>query len=329
MILITVENLCRKIFLLLLILVAFSFCTTKSIAQGELSIISSMTEFSAKIGQSDNQWYQLSGYGFDPFQPISLDVSDPSGTFTISADNGLTYATTAETQADEFGDVDAPIEVRYIPPDAGPHSATISHSANGSTTKTLSVDGNPIVMPVTFLSFTAKEMKNFILLEWETATELNNSHFEVELMKDVETGFAKVGEVKSKVTNSKTLTSYTFSIPLSTGNLQYYLRLKQVDLDGAFSYSKIISASISGTKISISPNPSASTYTLNVTTSRGGTVRIVVVNSNGSEICKSSYAVTNGDNSFDLPLNSQPPGMYFFIAEHNGIYHQKKFIKIM
>src|SRR5690606_10854626 len=101
----------RKILYLLLILIIFFFHPVKkSNGQGTFMIDDSdITEFSAKIGQNDDQYYYLSGYGFTAFQIVYLEVSDPSGAFTISTDNGSTYATTGEVQADEFGDIDAQI----------------------------------------------------------------------------------------------------------------------------------------------------------------------------------------------------------------------------
>jgi hypothetical protein len=94
---------------------------------------------------------------------------------------------------------------------------------------------NPI--PVELTTFSADVVESDVLLKWETATELNNSGFEIERSRD-KVVFNTIGFIKGKG-NSTERNNYSFiDINPSAGN--YYYRLKQVDFNGEYEYSKII-----------------------------------------------------------------------------------------
>jgi hypothetical protein len=106
-----------------------------------------------------------------------------------------------------------------------------STSGDQPYTKTFSAT----VMPVKWLDFTASRLGDIINLKWRTASEINNSHFEVEHSIDGEK-WLNVGKVKG-YGNSNTINNYTFTYNYLTNNKAYF-RLKQVDFNGTFEYSK-------------------------------------------------------------------------------------------
>ncbi|OKL41205.1 hypothetical protein [Pontibacter flavimaris] len=92
-------------------------------------------------------------------------------------------------------------------------------------------------LPVELASFEGKVTQSGISLEWETASEQNNSHFEVERSADGKT-FAALGSVPGNGNSSVSLAySYLDKYPLEGMN---YYRLKQVDVDGRYEYSKVV-----------------------------------------------------------------------------------------
>lgn len=92
-------------------------------------------------------------------------------------------------------------------------------------------------MPVELTNFTASVKNNSVELLWNTATETNNSRFEVE--KKIENfAWLKIGSIPGNGTSTKSH-SYRFVDANSTFNHAFY-RLRQVDLDGSYSYSKTI-----------------------------------------------------------------------------------------
>lgn len=110
---------------------------------------------------------------------------------------------------------------------AGPSYATQSTSGFVSGT----------ALPVTWNYFKATTENNAILLEWSTATEINNSHFDIE-RASADGNFEKIGEVMGNGnSHEKLYYNFTDKNPL-TGKSFY--RLKQTDFDGAFEYSEVV-----------------------------------------------------------------------------------------
>ncbi len=95
----------------------------------------------------------------------------------------------------------------------------------------------PIIVPVELISFSASSVSTGVLLEWETATELNNLGFEIERSND-NNSFVRVGFVKGKgTTTEKNVYSLTDKTAESK---KYYYRLKQIDYDGKYTLSNSI-----------------------------------------------------------------------------------------
>ncbi|MBN8547133.1 MAG: T9SS type A sorting domain-containing protein [Ignavibacteria bacterium] len=90
-------------------------------------------------------------------------------------------------------------------------------------------------LPVELISFTASVRNNTVQLNWETATEVDNYGFEIE-RKDNSTVWTKIGFVEGHYT-SNSPKYYNFS-DKPTGSGKYSYRLKQIDNDGEFEYSK-------------------------------------------------------------------------------------------
>lgn len=110
-------------------------------------------------------------------------------------------------------------------------------------------------LPVEFISFTGKAMKNkTVSLNWATATESNNKEFEVEYSTDGK-AFKMVDKVKG-AGSTFTRQDYAFEHRAAAAGINYY-RLKQVDYDGAFEYSDVISVELSAKQSSyrVFPNP--------------------------------------------------------------------------
>jgi hypothetical protein len=93
-------------------------------------------------------------------------------------------------------------------------------------------------LPIELLSFTSScDNEMGIVLEWLTATELNNDFFTIERSIDA-INFESIGEVQGQG-NSAYQHTYYFRDMISNGGITYY-RLKQTDFNGAFTYSEII-----------------------------------------------------------------------------------------
>ncbi|RPI61316.1 MAG: hypothetical protein EHM44_08880, partial [Ignavibacteriales bacterium] len=116
-------------------------------------------------------------------------------------------------------------------------------------------------VPVELLSFTGSSIENTVTLNWITATETNNSGFEVQRLKDSKIekikNWKSIGFINGQGTTTESK-SYSFTDKdLTEGKYRY--RLKQIDFDGSFEYSTVISVELDlPTKFTLNqnyPNP--------------------------------------------------------------------------
>ena len=98
------------------------------------------------------------------------------------------------------------------------------------------------LLPVELSSFASVAQGRTVVLNWSTKTEKNSDRFEVERSMVTKENWSTVGTVKASVlSNSPKSYSYTDS-KLQSGKYQY--RLKMVDNNGTFSYSKVEGAEV-------------------------------------------------------------------------------------
>lgn len=102
------------------------------------------------------------------------------------------------------------------------------------------------ILPVEFQSLQALFMpaSSSVKVDWSTAKEWNNSHFEIERSVGGISNFIVIGTIDGKGWSDQE-TNYTFddnSLPAGKNNIYY--RIKQVDFDGAMAYSKVVAAQV-------------------------------------------------------------------------------------
>lgn len=120
-------------------------------------------------------------------------------------------------------------------------------------------------LPVELIGFTAQLSDDGVRLQWETTAEYDNSHFEVLSSTDGKS-FSLIGTAKAKSPNGA---SYMhIDRPEASGT--YYYKLKQVDKDGGYSFSKVVSVEFDRTEGAnvkswkLSPNPVESGSALSI-----------------------------------------------------------------
>ncbi|GEO02730.1 hypothetical protein AAE02nite_03940 [Adhaeribacter aerolatus] len=163
---------------------------------------------------------------------------------------------------------------------------------------------NPL--PVELVSFKGRRVKGEVELVWQTAMEKDNDYFTLEQSADGK-NFSEVARVKG-AGNSNQLKHYSYLHRNAPAKVTYY-RLKQTDLDGAFTYSNIVV--VSGTSntgvLAAYPNPSTGQYTIqgiaNVT-------EALVVDATGRIVLKAAASLNN-EIGLNLNLADQKPGVYF------------------
>ncbi|MBK7227287.1 MAG: T9SS type A sorting domain-containing protein [Ignavibacteriales bacterium] len=105
--------------------------------------------------------------------------------------------------------------------------------------------GNSIV-PVELISFSVNVSNNSVTLNWITATELNNSGFQIERSKKLEARseiWENIGFVDGNGTTAESHSYSFFDDKIINGKYSY--RLKQIDFDGTFAYSNEVEVDLS------------------------------------------------------------------------------------
>jgi len=116
----------------------------------------------------------------------------------------------------------------------------------------LDLNGN-FTLPVELISFKADKQNQTVLLTWKTAQEQNSDRFEIERSSNG-TAFNSKGSVAA-AGNTNSITNYSFKDIDPMNGINYY-RLKQVDKDGSFIYSRTVSVSFDASKnLIVFPNP--------------------------------------------------------------------------
>lgn len=129
--------------------------------------------------------------------------------------------------------------------------------------------GTAEALPVRLVSFTAKrrtgsDLSNDVLLEWTTSSEENFDHFEVEVVVGNEdyrlNRFVKIGEVAGNGGGLSNQQYFFTDTENNKSGVRYY-RLKMIDQDGSYTYSRARPV-IFGDKMEwhIYPNPSAGIF---------------------------------------------------------------------
>jgi len=120
---------------------------------------------------------------------------------------------------------------------------------------------NSAVLPVEWVLFEGKVHAGEVILIWKTASELNNHGFYVERLEDGV--FEKKGFVAGRGTTSES-SNYQFNDVWNTSTGEQYYRLRQVDFDGRFALSPVISVNFDQSKDQPSVYPSLVTERISI-----------------------------------------------------------------
>ena len=170
---------------------------------------------------------------------------------------------------------------------------------------------NPL--PVGLTDFSASRCGNKICLFWNTVSENNNDHFEIERSADGRI-FNSIGSVNGNGTTSIGH-NYTFSDAHPLNGKNYY-RLKQVDIDRKFSFSSVLrvnNLSVSPFSAFISPNPAGSVMNLVIEgIKEKEKLLLVVMNTSGMIVHRENLSAGGTTMVKSLPRPAISAGLYFY-----------------
>ena len=189
-----------------------------------------------------------------------------------------------------------------------------------------------VVLPLELLDFRAVQEDKSLLINWKTANERNISHFEVEKSADptaknwlvIAQKEAQNGQNTEGVYFAKDAAAFTQS------NIVLY-RLKMVNQDGTFTYSKVITQQRTGdfSRLKIHPNPVTNAFELTIESDRNTTQTIGIVDIMGRINQQITLNVSKGVNHQTLDVHALPSGIYFLkMSDNKGQNHTLKWVKL-
>lgn len=182
-------------------------------------------------------------------------------------------------------------------------------------------------LPIELISFDANDNGNGkVKLNWSTASERNNEYFQIETSID---GLAfNVLERIEGALNSDVVKTYSYVDDAPSYGNNYY-RLKQVDTNGDFEYSDVISIKITSgfdNLVSIFPNPVSQELNVKINTPLNKEAHFYIINMVGQIVFESDVIT---ETNYSINLENLTSGTYFIkLIESDKVIIQQKFVKL-
>lgn len=202
-------------------------------------------------------------------------------------------------------------------------------TTNYQTTGYLTSNDN--TLPVEFISFTANKQNEQVLLNWITASEINNKSFGVERSYDAQT-WNEIGIVKGAGTTLKnTYYQYLDNNPEYSNiypTTSIFYRLKQMDFDGKENYSNIVAVDWTQpdlAAVDIAPNPFTEELYISINSNEPSTIAVELQNLMGEMYVNKSMQLDYGKNTIHInDFNTVPAGVYLLhIQQQQGSQYFK------
>lgn len=220
------------------------------------------------------------------------DTTSPESSFTSNGDTGTI------TVGGNFVDSECPY------PEGTYTFCDCSGQSNFSACDT--------ALPIELMQFSGQQKGASIVLQWSTASELNNDFFTIERLTQEDT-FENIGEYSGSGTSLRLINYEAFDYNPAPGN--NYYRLKQTDFSGAYEYSSIIKVEFQGSKngVVVFPNPAADNVTVTLCKQKPGAILPISILSSNGVLCIKENAIVDesGNLSKNIQVDHLSPGVYF------------------
>ncbi len=284
--------------------------------------------------EASGSWPALgnSGDDFGIFTSLGVGIHGISygdGTPTTDFDGGWGQADISSVAANTSA-----YFTEDTPGEAGTGTNWLTQVSTSATPGTLN-GGNNNALPVELSSFSAVVLDNAVKLNWRTETEVNNYGFEVERgvgsWQSIAGKWEQIGFVDGHG-NSNSPKEYSFTDNLSltlSHTLTLAYRLKQIDNDGKFEYSKIIEVNLgSPQKFELSqnyPNPFNPVTTIAYSLPHPGNVKLAVYNLLGEQVAELVNGFREaGVHTINFSAENLQSGLYIYKLEANGFVQTRK-----
>ncbi len=183
-------------------------------------------------------------------------------------------------------------------------------------------DASPL--PVQFMDFTAQKEGNTVRLQWTTSREENTKSFIAEKSTDGR-DFYLLEEVAASG-NSNSINKYSVTDRQPLAEINYY-RIKSVDIDGSYSYTKILAIRNEVSAVQIFPNPVRSTMQVQLPAGLDGITQLDLYDVTG-RLARSMKVQTGGlASSIPVDMSSLFKGTYLVRITNGEMIFTEKVMK--
>lgn len=175
---------------------------------------------------------------------------------------------------------------------------------------TVTINNGNLVLPVSLVEFSARAADaKSVLVQWKTSAEINSDYFLIEKSNNA-LSFSEGQKIAAKNSNGA---SYHFTDYFPDNGNNFY-RLKMVDKDGKFAYSKVVSVNMKKNNeaaLALSPAYTNNNQVkMNINSATTQQAIVMISDANGKTIYRSPVALNKGVNNFNTPL-TLATGIYY------------------
>jgi hypothetical protein len=189
-------------------------------------------------------------------------------------------------------------------------------------------EGGPL--PVEFLNINARQKGSGVSVIWSTSQEFNSSRFDIEKSADGNTNWSIVSSI-SAAGNSSTVKNYNAYDASPLNGVNFY-RIKQVDKDGNFKYSKtvLVKLNLVKTGVSVLTNPFHNSLTIDFSSATEQVVSARLIDITGKQLAVEKWSITAGSTRKEFSnVGGLQQGMYILTVSNAGgeVLYNNKVIK--
>lgn len=292
-------------------------CETGDINEVELLVTTGNGLMRLEVYESATNWNNL----IWTVDNISINSS---GTFIIDLDlgNGITQnLNSGQTYSLRFWNISPSnfaLGTVFSSTDSYTNGARLNHSGSVincspnfcDTYFRISINNAPL--PVELINFSGQILERKVELNWSTASELDNLGFEIQ--KSINGRDWRTINFAEGQGTSNEINEYRYDDLNPYSGFNYY-RLKQIDFDGAFEYSKVIAVEYDNSKKSIRvfPNPSNGLINLQIDNPSSQRMKITISDNLGRKVWES--VLVEGESNWRKEIEIEENGIYFVTAQ--------------
>ncbi len=262
----------------------------------------------------------LAGTDDESVSSYTIKTIPSAASGTLLYNNGTSYVAVAVNQVLTPSQAST---LRFDPLTAYTGNAAFTYTATDnrgvvSNTSTYTIPVTFSTLPVVLTDISGTWNNNHVTLTWTTQTELNAASFLIEKSNDGN-NWQALSLVAA--TGNSNMANVYYSTDAQPYTVTYY-RLKQIDKDGMYEYSKVIK--VIGTQkndvsIRLYPNPVVNTATVATTSSNNRAVTVKVFSNNGTQVKEIKKQLNAGFNTIDISgVSSLASGIYTVVIGGNG-----------